>query len=409
MSRGRAVVSAVAAAALIALPCAPQAAAPASATPPPKRLSAPCLPARPDAVGGERLRLPGVQVRRPAAVPPPPAVKAAAWIVTDLDSGAVLASADGHKRCAPASTLKILTAITLAPRLDPGTVYIATATDQNIDGSKVGVVAGSQYTVRDLLHGLLLGSGNDTASGLAALAGGLPEASRLMQAEAARLGGDDTVVANTSGLDAEGQVTSPYDLALFGRQALRTPSVASIVATKRYRFPAAGRVGDPRRATFEVGNHNKLLYGYAGATGVKNGYTVAAGGSFVGSARRSGRGYLVALIHADGQTAQMARQLLDWAFTYGSEVTPVGRLVEPGERPAPTPTPSPSASPALVGGTTAAGVTAAPAARPHRVPWPWVALTLVVATGLGGALGWWRYRPAWPPSIRRRPPGRPRH
>ncbi|NLT53534.1 MAG: D-alanyl-D-alanine carboxypeptidase [Actinomycetales bacterium] len=288
-----------------------------------------------EVIGGQRLGLPGIQVDLPPGTPQPPRVAATAWLVADLDNGEVLAANRAHVGLAPASTLKILTAITLVPDLDPDTVYTATDADAAIEGSKVGLVAGSRYTVKDLVHGLMLGSGNDTANALATLGGGLPEATRRMSEKAAHLQAMDTHVVNTSGLDAPGQVSSAYDLAIFGREALAEPTVARLVRTTRYRFPGKGRTLGPTRSRFEIQNHNRLLRNYPGATGVKNGYTVQARGSFVGSATRGGRSYVAVVLRAKGSTWHMARDLLDWAFLAGRSARPVGVLVPPRSEIAP--------------------------------------------------------------------------
>src|SRR5690606_39526019 len=90
----------------------------------------------------------------------------------DLDTGAVLAAQAPHARHRPASTLKVLTALTAIRSLNPDQVVQGTAEDQAIEGSKAGIGPGGQYTVRQLLAGLLLNSGNDTAQALARAMGG---------------------------------------------------------------------------------------------------------------------------------------------------------------------------------------------------------------------------------------------
>src|SRR3954452_8925113 len=119
------------------------------------------LPAPASVLGGARLAEPGLQVSVPAGVPRPPALRATAWIVADLSTGAVLASCNAHVPLAPASTLKVLTALALHGRIGPGTRYVAQAADASIDGTRVGLSPGSLYTVDNLWHGLLMGSGND--------------------------------------------------------------------------------------------------------------------------------------------------------------------------------------------------------------------------------------------------------
>ena len=288
------------------------------------------LPVPTSSVGGARLSVPGLQLdlARPAARPP--ALRATAWLVADLDTADVLASCNAHVPLAPASTLKILTSLALAHRLDWRARYTGRPADATTDGSKVGIVPGSTYSVADLFHGLMLSSGNDAATALATLSGGMAATTALMNTEARRLGGFDTSAVNDSGLDAPGQITSAYDLALFGQAALADPLVSALVSTQTYQFPGAG--DRQPRPSFQIQNHNALLRTYPGATGVKNGYTTAAGGSYVGSAGRGGHRYLVSVLRAEGGTWHLAKELLDWAFTAGPAARPVGRLVLPGER-----------------------------------------------------------------------------
>jgi len=306
------------------------------------------LPAPASAVGGERLAQTGLQVDPVPGAPRPPAVRTTAWMVADLDTGAVLAACNAHVPLAPASTLKILTALALHPRFARATRYVARPEDAAIDGTKVGLSPGSTYSVDDLWHGLLLGSGNDTASALAALAGGEPKAAALMTTTARSLGAEDTAVANTSGLDAPGQVSSAYDLALFGRALLRDPALASLVRTRLYAFPSK-HVRGKARATYQIANHNLLLSRYAGITGVKNGYTTAAGASLVVSARRGSHGYIVTMLRGQPDVWKLGASLLDWAFAHAGQVTPVGTLDVP---PAPA---AGTAAPPATGGATGGG------------------------------------------------------
>ncbi|MDQ1289336.1 MAG: hypothetical protein QG622_2902 [Actinomycetota bacterium] len=289
-------------------------------------------PARPlppvtSSAGGERLAAPGLQVT-PSAKTPPPAPKATAWLVADLSTGRVLAACNAHVPLAPASSLKVLTALALTPRIAPATRYVARQEDAAVDGTRVGLVPGSAYTADDLWHALLMGSANDAATGLAAMAGGTASATTVMNDTARSLGANDTRAVNTSGLDEPGQVSSAYDLALFGRAALANPVITKYVQTRSYAFPEAGAAIGPPRKTFQIQNHDKLLYNYPGALGVKNGWTSTTGGSFVGAAERGGRRVIATVIAADPQTWQMSRALMDWAFSAtapGSEG--VGELV----------------------------------------------------------------------------------
>lgn len=281
-------------------------------------------------VGGERLAGMAVVTANPADPAPPP-VSAASYVVADLNSGAVLAAKDPHGRYAPASTLKTLTAVTLIPRLDPAAPLTPSPQDVGVDGSKVGLVPTMSYTVKDLLTALLMVSGNDAAGALAGAVGGQQAAAGLMNTEATRLQALDTHAVNTSGLDAEGQVSSAYDLALIARAGMAMPDFRAYVATKRSFVPAPGGT------TIEIDNHNRLLGGYPGAIGVKNGFTEAARASFVAAASRDGRILVVTLMRADPAVWKEAAALLDWGFAATQRnAGPVGQLVDPvpAQRPA---------------------------------------------------------------------------
>jgi D-alanyl-D-alanine carboxypeptidase (penicillin-binding protein 5/6) len=292
------------------------------------------LPSAASWVGGKDLIGTGVLSDLPAGVPAPPAPKAASWLVADLDSRKLLAGRRVHVPLAPASTLKTFTALAVAPRLDPTSVYTARPDDAAIDGTKVGLVPGSRYTVDDLLHGLLMSSGNDCANALGNLVGGRQRATELIQDQARALGAFDTVAHTTSGLDATGQVSSAYDLALAGSAALDDDQLAKIMKTTEYKFPGAGKTLGKARPRFSIQSHNRLLRNLPGATGVKNGYTIAARGSFIGSATRGGHHYIAVVMRAEGNTWRATEGLLDWAFAYADQARPVGTLVRPGELPA---------------------------------------------------------------------------
>lgn len=367
---------------------------PAAATPAPTPTPPPPLPAATSTVGGARLAGTTTVTDLPAGIPAPTGPGGSAWLVADLDSGAVLAGHGAHAPLAPASTLKILTALALVPRLNPKAVYVARYADVAIDGTKVGLVPGSRYTVDDLVHGLLMSSGNDCASALANLVGGPATAVTLMSRTARELGAADTVVRNTSGLDAPGQVSSAYDLALFARAALADPYLERVMTTVLYNFPAKGTTFDRKRPRFQIQTHNKLLRNYPGTTGVKNGYTVLARGSFVGSAARGTRRYVATLLRVDGNTWHATRALLDWAFRYGTAAHTVGTLDAPPVDPPLDPqldgaTPQPTASGNGSAGGVVSGLSgdaARLAGSKDRLAVPSLPLPVTVAVLTGGLL-----------------------
>lgn len=292
---------------------------------------------------GDALRSTALAVD-PFAAPPPTDLTAAGWLVADLDTGQVLAAKDGHGRFAPASTLKVLTALALLPQVPVSAVIVPSQTDVNVEGSKVGLLRGVPYPAEEVYSSLLMVSGNDAANALASAVGGQARAATLMNATAQRLGAGDTTAVNPHGLDAPGQVSSPYDLATLGRAALNQPDIARWVSTKRGTVSAG-----PDKPRFEIDNHNRLLTSYPGALGIKNGYTDAAGGTLVAAATRGGRRLVVALMRSDPRVWPEAQRLLDWGFAASvAGARPVGRLPDP-EAAAPGPT-APSGGPALGSG-----------------------------------------------------------
>jgi D-alanyl-D-alanine carboxypeptidase (penicillin-binding protein 5/6) len=148
-----------------------------------------------------------------------------------------------------------------------------------------------------------------------------------MNAEARHLQANDTVARTPSGLDAPGESSSAYDLALIGRAGLQLPAFRRYIGVVRTYFPA------PHGKRFEIYTHNRLLTSYRGDIGVKNGYTVAAGATYVGAATRGGHTIIITLMHANPNFWPQARALLDWGFRADGKVIPVGTPIDPNARP----------------------------------------------------------------------------
>ena len=286
---------------------------------PPQPLPVPATPVGGDALGGC-----GVIVA--SGTPPVPAeVSAEAWLVADLDTGDVIAARDPHGRHRPASLIKVLTAMAAINELPLNRIIDGTQEDANSEGTKVGVEPGGRYTVNDLLHGLVMHSGNDAAHALAVALGGMDVALGKINTLAGKLGGRDTRAATPSGLDGPGMSTSAYDIGLFYRYAFNNPVFADIARTRDYQFPDAG--GPP----YPVENDNKLLYNYPGALGGKTGYTDDAGQTFVGAAQRDGRRLVAVLLKGSRQPIapwEQAARLLDYGFATAPG-TKIGTLIEP--------------------------------------------------------------------------------
>lgn len=309
-------------------------------------------------VGGPGLASMGLLVQRPASVPAPPSLPCVAWLLADMDTGDVVAAKAPHAQLLPASTLKALTALVTLPSVDASSRFRATDADLRAEGTLVGMVPGLTYTGKDLFNALIMASANDAAYALARIhggEGGIRATLAEMNAQAAWLGAHDTVARDPAGLDAPGQRSSPYDLALIGRAVMQLPEFRAYAVRKQASFPGASKPGG-KRGSFMISNHDKLLYNYPGTIGIKNGYTEKAHQTLISAVQRGGRTYLLAEMYGTSGSWRPAAAMFDWAFAHGSQVTPVGRLVDPGEVPTPptaqaTTVPGDVASP----GATAAG------------------------------------------------------
>ena len=292
----------------------------------------------PSPIGGAQLAGHGVLVSYPSRkVPRLPKVQASAWVIADAGTGQVLAAKDPHGRYRPASTLKVLTAISLIPLLNPNAMVVASKQATTVSPNIVGLQAGHAYKVSDLFTALLTISANDAAMALAQATGSLSQGMADLNAEARRLQADDTVAVTPNGLDAPGQHTSAYDLALFARQGLRMP------AFLKYDRTTGGLFRISKKKSVGLWNQNTLLATYPGAIGGKIGWTSAAGATYVGMARRHGVTLIVTLLHCPALTEINAgKSLLNWGFAVDGKVRPVGTLAAARQPPAPAPSPSAS-------------------------------------------------------------------
>jgi serine-type D-Ala-D-Ala carboxypeptidase (penicillin-binding protein 5/6) len=304
----------------------------AAASPPPTPPASPAAAIAP-AIGGAQLAGHGVLVNYPSgSVPRLPKVAASAWVIADAGTGQVLAAKDPHGRYRPASTLKVLTAISLIPLLNPNAMVVASKQATTVSPNIVGLLAGHAYKVSELFTALLTISANDAAVALAQATGSLSQGMADVNAEAGHLQADDTVAVTPNGLDAPGQHTSAYDLALFARQGLRMPAFLKYDQTTGGQFPIT------RKKSVGLWNQNSLLATYKGALGGKIGWTSAAGATYVGMARRHGVTLIVTLMHCPALTEiDAGKSLLNWGFAVDGKVRPVGTLVAARRPPAPSP------------------------------------------------------------------------
>ena len=284
-----------------------------------------------DAIGGPLLASHGLLVRYPATgARKLPRVPASAWVLADADTGQVLAARDPHGLFPPASTLKVLTAISLIPGLDPDMKVTASRRATSVEPNIVGLARGHSYRVADLFRALLLISANDAAVALTQATGSYSRGIGLMNAEARWLHADDTVARNPNGLPARGQVVSAYDEALIARQALTLPDFM------RYDSTLSASFHIKKKKWVGLVNQNNLLVNYRGGLGGKIGWTEKARATYIGMARRHGVTLIVTILHCRPLAEiKSGEKLLSWGFRMDHKVTPVGTLVPPRSTPNP--------------------------------------------------------------------------
>ncbi len=245
-----------------------------------------------------------------------PGVSAEKAILMDAGSGRVLFEKQADARSLIASTTKIMTAVVVAEQcsLDERVRIMPEAV--GVEGSSMYLREGEVLSVRELLYGLLLRSGNDAAVALAIhCAGSVEEFAQRMNEKAAGLGLTGTHFVNPNGLDAEEHYSTARDLARLAAYAMENDALRAITSTKSVVF-------GERSLT----NHNKLLWRYEGAIGVKTGYTKAAGRILVSAAERDGRRLVAVTINAPDDWNDHTA-LLDYGF---GQFT-VRRLLAQGE------------------------------------------------------------------------------
>lgn len=351
---------------------------------------------------------------------------AAAWIVFDIDSGDVIAQKDPHGRYRPASIIKVLLALTAIDELDLDAEVPVSEKAATMEGSSAGIGTTGTYTARDLLYGLLLNSGNDAAQALAEALGGEEATLEKVNALAERLGAHDTHVADYTGLDKPGQMTSAHDLALMYRAAWENPTFAEMVDTDYVNFPghhdndpdaaeastepaqpAQPGATDPARGNdaaqsgapdedpftdddpsngYQLWNDNQLFLQDPDGIGGKTGYTDDAHHTFVGALDRDGRRLAAVVLDTTidkGRAWEQTQRFLHAAYE-----VPAGEKVDSlaettGEVGAGATT-APEADDATGGRTAQAGMWAGRGT--------WVGAGVVAAVVLAAGLGVWLTR-----------------
>ena len=273
-----------------------------------------------------------------ASGPPP----AKAELLADLDTGRVLIAQNDHALLPPASLTKILTALIAADWLTPDTPIPVSDRAANVSPDKLGMKSGQQWPYDIAMHALLISSSNDAAYALAEkISGSIEGFAVTMQQAASEIGmPDQPVLHDPAGLDGTegvsgGNLMSAWDIAVVSRDLMANPYLAGIVATKTFRFTG------PDGIVYQLASHNlAFLNSYAGAAGLKTGYTVPAGVCIAAVATRGDR-HLLAVVMNGVSPDQTADMLLDQGFATPPTSEPstapqLPRVIEP-EPPAAAP------------------------------------------------------------------------
>lgn len=239
----------------------------------------------------------------------PPTVSAKCAALINADTGELLYGKNEHERASMASTTKIMTSLLALERGTPNAVVTASEKAVRVEGTSIGLRAGDQITLKTLVCGMLLESGNDAANVTAEyLAGSGRAFAAMMNERAAEIGMKDTHFVTPSGLDNAEHYSTAYDMALLGACAVQNREFVQICSTRSMRVsygtPACAR-------TFT--NHNRMLSSYEGAIGVKTGFTKKSGRCLVSAARRDGV-TLVAVTLNDPDDWKDHTALLDYGF-----------------------------------------------------------------------------------------------
>ncbi len=239
-------------------------------------------------------------------------VSAASAVVFVADSGEILYEKDAYKRRSMASTTKIMTAVIAleSGRLDD----VVTVNDGmiRVEGTSMGLQKGNRLTLRSLVSGMMLLSGNDAANAVAVFLGGSEEGfADMMNSKAISLGMRDTNFVTASGLDDDEHYTSAYDMALLTSYAMRNPDFRRLVSSKKgevdYISPAV---------THTYYNHNRFLSMYEGACGVKTGFTKKSGRCLVTAVEKNGNLVIAVTLNASDDWNDH-KKLYDYCFSEG--------------------------------------------------------------------------------------------
>lgn len=232
-----------------------------------------------------------------------------AEIVIELNTNRILHEKNAYVKKYMASTTKILTAITIIENCDINQEVIITNKTIGIEGSSIYLEEGEKLTVKQLLYGLMLRSGNDCAETLAVhCSGSIEEFAKLMNETAKRIGANNSNFVNPHGLHNDNHYTTAYDLAIISSYSMKNEIFSEIVAKQSVIIPHI-----TRNYNRKLVNKNKMLYNYEGSNGIKTGYTKKAGRCLVTSCTRNGLNLICVVLNCPPMY-ETSKILLDNSF-----------------------------------------------------------------------------------------------
>lgn len=241
-----------------------------------------------------------------------PVINSRAAIIFEKTTGSILYGKNENEKRKMASTTKIMTAIVVLENVTDLTQIITISKKAaSIGGSRLGLSTNDKISVSDLLYGLLLCSGNDTAIALAEFVGGSVEGfATLMNQKAIELGLNNTHFVTPHGLDNDEHYTTAYELALLTRYALENETFSKIVSTRSYSVVI-------NRSSKTIGNTNELLGYLNGVYGVKTGFTNGANRCLVTACKRGDLDVICVVLGADTKKnrTQDSLKLIEYAFS----------------------------------------------------------------------------------------------
>lgn len=245
------------------------------------------------------------------------AVKADSAILLDAQSGKILYEKDMHKVSYPASMTKLMTLVIAAEAIEDGKIKLtdtvtASENASSYGGSQIFLAAGEQLTLKDLLLGVSLASGNDASVAVAEYIAGTHEAFvETMNKKAAELGMKNTHFVNCNGLHDPEHYTSAYDFAQLGLYALKFPLIKELCTVKHY------RIREETSKPFQYDNKNKLLWTYPGTDGFKTGWTVDAKYCLTATCERNGLRFVSVVMGTPVKSGHFAdtKILYNWGYS----------------------------------------------------------------------------------------------